>query len=176
MRAPNTAHVQCYTGTMLTAVRAPLRTTRAALLLLGVSSAACVALLSPVLAPEHGDIAHEAFARLCHQRVDRSFVIDGHALAVCHRCTGIYAGLVLGSLLALVGVRVPPSDRRTWLVALGPLVFQAGLCTVVPFVRPHLDFVWLRVATGLGFGAISAIALTRAFAMAWASLSDTATA
>ena len=33
-----------------------------------------------------------AFAVFCHQLPERSYFIDGHKLAICSRCTGIYAG------------------------------------------------------------------------------------
>ncbi len=41
----------------------------------------------------------QAFHAVCHQLPDRSFHLGGAPLAVCHRCTGIYAGLFAGALL-----------------------------------------------------------------------------
>jgi uncharacterized membrane protein len=35
---------------------------------------------------------------LCHQAPERSYYWDGVQFAVCHRCTGIYAGALLGLL------------------------------------------------------------------------------
>ena len=40
-----------------------------------------------------------AFGTLCHQLPERSYFIDGHKLAVCSRCTGVYAGFALTLLL-----------------------------------------------------------------------------
>ncbi len=45
----------------------------------------------------HGEVAaaiYRAFGTLCHQLPERSYFIDGHKLAVCSRCTGLYAGFV----------------------------------------------------------------------------------
>jgi uncharacterized membrane protein len=41
------------------------------------------------------------FSPVCHQLPERSFVLLGHSLAVCHRCFGIYVGLLAGSLIPL---------------------------------------------------------------------------
>ena len=42
---------------------------------------------------------YHAFGILCHQRPDRSYFIAGHKLAVCSRCTGLYAGFAVTLLL-----------------------------------------------------------------------------
>ena len=41
-----------------------------------------------------------AFAPICHQRPERTLVFAGHAMSVCSRCAGVYAGIALGALLA----------------------------------------------------------------------------
>ncbi len=40
-----------------------------------------------------------AFDPLCHQISERSFHLDGHAFAVCHRCFGLYVGAVIGLIV-----------------------------------------------------------------------------
>src|SRR5215510_7810628 len=72
-------------------------------------STAAVALLVSliVIAPAaaasgHSEIAegiYQGFGVFCHQRPDRSFFIEGHKLAVCSRCTGLYAGFAITLLL-----------------------------------------------------------------------------
>src|ERR1044072_6320796 len=42
---------------------------------------------------------YRGFGVFCHQRPDRSYFIEGHKLAVCSRCTGLYAGFALTLLL-----------------------------------------------------------------------------
>jgi uncharacterized membrane protein len=41
-------------------------------------------------------------ARICHQRPERCFRIDGVPMPVCARCTGLYAGAAAAAPLALV--------------------------------------------------------------------------
>ena len=41
-----------------------------------------------------------AFAPICHQRPERTLVLAGHAMSVCSRCAGLYAGVALGALVA----------------------------------------------------------------------------
>lgn len=43
--------------------------------------------------------AYGFFAPVCHQLPERSFAAFGHPLAVCHRCSGLYAGFTAGLLL-----------------------------------------------------------------------------
>ena len=38
---------------------------------------------------------------ICHQRPERSFFVNGHQLAVCARCTGLYLGSAIAAPLAL---------------------------------------------------------------------------
>ena len=58
--------------------------------------------LPPMVAPPWRGILMEGFSAVCHQLPARSPHIHGTALAVCHRCLGIYGGLALGALLAPV--------------------------------------------------------------------------
>ena len=44
-------------------------------------------------------VIYRAFGVLCHQLPERSYFIDGHKLAVCSRCTGVYAGFAFTLLL-----------------------------------------------------------------------------
>ena len=81
----------------------------AAFFFLGLTIAA------PILAARGNGLAawiYLAFDPVCHQLSERSFHIDGHALAVCHRCFGLYSG-------ALVGLLVVPlwTSARDWLLA-----------------------------------------------------------
>jgi uncharacterized membrane protein len=53
-------------------------------------------------ANEHPHVAlsiYRPFATVCHQMPDRSFFISGKQLAVCARCSGLYAGFFLMLLL-----------------------------------------------------------------------------
>jgi uncharacterized membrane protein len=102
--------------------------------------------------------ARSVFAGLCHQEPARSFALDGHTMAVCHRCTGIYAGIGVGALVAL-GPRVDPTRKLLWIAGAAPLALQVALA----WIFPALDLWWLRVLTGtiagltIGIGVASAL-------------------
>lgn len=87
-----------------------------------VLSLVSLIVIAPVAAASgHTDIAkgiYGAFAIFCHQLPDRSYFIDGHQLAVCARCTGIYAGFALTLLLypLIRSLRNPLMPRPSWLL------------------------------------------------------------
>lgn len=78
---------------------------------------------------------YEFFGLICHQRPERSFAFAGHALAVCHRCTGLYLGLGVGLLILpwLPGLRrrLDTAPRTILLFALPMLIdFSLGEANV----------------------------------------------
>ncbi len=101
---------------------------------------------------------HLAFRPLCHQLPERSFAFGGAPLCVCHRCFGIYLGLFVGGLLALLGARADLGRRGPWLWASAPMVAHVLLLNL----WPPADLWPIRVATGLLFGAWGGLALSLA--------------
>jgi uncharacterized membrane protein len=99
------------------------------------------------------------FAPVCHQDPARSFSLLGHALTVCHRCTGIYVGLFLGSLIGCDN-RLPasPLGRRVWvLCAMAPLFLDVAIPCFGVWTNDPVS----RFTTGLIFGAmISSLLMT----------------
>ena len=49
--------------------------------------------------PVWAEVIYRGFGVFCHQRPDRSYFIEGHKLAVCSRCTGLYAGFAITLLV-----------------------------------------------------------------------------
>src|SRR5687768_17707700 len=50
-------------------------------------------MMAPLTAGSHlANSIYGGFAVVCHQLPERSYFIFGHKLAVCSRCTGLYAG------------------------------------------------------------------------------------
>jgi uncharacterized membrane protein len=99
-------------------------------------------------------ILYRAFALICHQRGERSFHWCGWPLAVCVRCTGIYAGAMFGLLIypwcrSLDVVQLPA--RRYWLLALTLLVLDWALGQAGIFVHNSGS----RLVTGLIAGAVT---------------------
>src|ERR1041384_7119735 len=104
-----------------------------------------------------GDLAqviYRAFAVLCHQRPDRSYFIDGHKLAVCSRCTGIYAGFVFTLLLypLIRSLRTTTAPPPRWLLlAAVPLGIDFSLTFFGIWENTHTS----RLLTGVLLGSVA---------------------
>jgi uncharacterized membrane protein/energy-converting hydrogenase Eha subunit E len=95
---------------------------------------------------------------ICHRIPERSFIIGGHQLPLCARCTGIYLGVV-GNLvvMALLGRRrsaeLPRPALLVTLVAFVAVMGIDGLNSYMTFfpAAPHLyePHNWLRLLTGM---------------------------
>lgn len=96
----------------------------------------------------------QAFSFVCHQIPERSFFIAGHPFAVCSRCTGIYAGFTLATLLYPVvrSLRQTEAPPRKWLfIAAAPLVLDFALGYFDIWSNTHSS----RFATGALLGIVS---------------------
>lgn len=121
-----------------------------------VASFASLILIAP-LADARGkadlaDIIYRAFAPLCHQLPDRSYFLDGHKLAVCSRCTGIYFGFAFTLLLyplvrSLRNAAFP--ERRWLLLAAAPMAIDWSLTFFGIWENTHTS----RLLTGLLLGS-----------------------
>lgn len=126
-------------------------------------SAVAVALLvalivvAPIAAASgHSEIAegiYRGFGIFCHQRPDRSYFIDGHKLAVCSRCTGLYAGfavtlLIYPLLRSLRSVATPP--RKILFLAALPLLIDFSLTFFGIWENTHTS----RLLTGALLGSV----------------------
>ena len=81
-----------------------------------------LAVLPPVVGGDVGAVLHRAFAAVCHQMPERSAHLAGGPIALCHRCSGVLSGLILGiavapSLSGSLLVRINRSVQPGWLVA-----------------------------------------------------------
>jgi uncharacterized membrane protein len=98
---------------------------------------------------------YQAFSYVCHQLPLRSFHLAGHPLAVCARCTGLYAGFAAASLIYPLARSVQRSDTpsRLWLLlAIAPMAIDLGLDFLGLWQNTHLS----RLATGLLLGSTAA--------------------
>ena len=130
---------------------------------LAVSAGALIFLSLILLAPlalAHGhpflsNILYQGFSLACHQMPERSFHIEGHPLAVCARCFGLYTGFAAGAVAYPVARSVARRDvpGRAWLIA-------ATLPTAIDFALGFLG-IWenthlSRSVTGALVGAVAA--------------------
>lgn len=93
---------------------------------------------------------YSVFSPLCHQIPNRCFTLQGHPLAVCVRCLGIYtgfaAGLVLYPLVRGFSRPTLPSGRTLLLMtspmALDAVAGIAGVWSSPVAVRFATGFLW----------------------------------
>jgi uncharacterized membrane protein len=113
--------------------------------------------LPPYLASHSGSLVaafiYLAFSSVCHQMPARSFWAWGSPLAVCQRCTGIYFGMLLFSILTLVRPCLFLNQRP-----IRYLVVVASLPLALDAMLPHLG-LWTstpltRFLSGVLFGSM----------------------
>ena len=128
-----------------------------------VSAGTVAALVSLIIvaplaaASGHNGVAYaiyRAFGTLCHQIPARSYFIDGHKLAVCSRCTGIYAGFAFTLLLypfvrSLRSTATPP--RSVLFLSALPLAIDFSLTFFGIWENTHTS----RLLTGLLLGSVA---------------------
>ena len=93
------------------------------------------------------------FSFVCHQMPERSFSLMRHPLAVCHRCSGIYLGFFLGTLLSSFLFRIP---RRLWRSCVLSAAALLALDALLPVTGIWSGFWLCRFLTGLIFGIVAA--------------------
>jgi uncharacterized membrane protein len=103
---------------------------------------------------------YAAGARICHQRPDRCFRIQGRPMPVCARCSGLYAGAAFAAPLALVwAARLSGRRARlvaaaaalptamTWSLEIAGLAHPSNLVRFVAALPLGLVAAWLVVST-----------------------------
>jgi uncharacterized membrane protein len=130
------------------------------LLILALIFAAPVLLAHGYIQPS--SLIYRVFGFLCHQIPERSFHLEGHALGVCARCTGIYAGFAVSVLCYPVvrSLRRADSPSRIWLLlACVPIAVDFALGLFGIWENTHFS----RFATGAIFGAACALFVVPGF-------------
>ena len=120
------------------------------------ASAVGLIFLAPLLAAGGhvwaASFVYRGFAGLCHQQAERSFAVGGPALAVCARCTGIYAGFAACALVYPLarGLQRAETPARKWLaLALVPTAVDFVLNATGVWPNTHVS----RALTGAVAGA-----------------------
>ena len=99
--------------------------------------------------PELGLALQRAFALVCHQHADRSFLLFGGTAAVCSRCLGIYLGAAAGMLL-----RLP--RQLAWKLFLAALAVNS-IDWLAEFAGLHGNWMIARFVLGVTLGATAAM-------------------
>ena len=108
-------------------------------------------------------ILYQAFSHICHQAPERSFFIAGQQLAVCARCTGLYAGFAAATLsypLVMSLKDTSPPERKWLFLAALPLAIDFGLGFLGIWENTHSS----RFLTGALLGAVAVFYLMPALA------------
>ncbi len=93
------------------------------------------------------------FSPICHQLAERSFYIQGHSLAVCTRCAGIYFGFLLGIIIY-------PFFRKwdSYELPSNRILFAGCVPSILVFMISRFDLIeqnaLLRSITGLILGGV----------------------
>jgi uncharacterized membrane protein len=98
-------------------------------------------------------VIYIGFSHSCHQLPERSFFIFGYKMAVCQRCTAIYAGFLLMTLIyplirKIDGVKTP--GKLLLVAALIPMGLDGGLQLIHVYQSNPIQ----RVVTGGIFGLV----------------------
>jgi uncharacterized membrane protein len=110
-----------------------------------VVASSAIVVLSAIIGPR------PAFAGLCHQLPERSFLIGDHLFAVCHRCFGLYLGILTGLVMAAV----PAIRYRFDRLGLGLVLLSAAILAseaLIGFAELTPLPSLARSATGLMLG------------------------
>ena len=127
----------------------------------GVTAAIVFAwVLAIVLAPAlegsaAGPPIYSFYSYLCHQLPDRSLRLNGHPLAVCTRCFGVYFGLLAGLLIYPLWRSIDDIEPlpRFWLfLSLVPIAIDWSLTVFGVWENTHLS----RFLTGMVLGVACA--------------------
>lgn len=128
------------------------------IVLLGLSTAWLLLIALPSLVPETvwNPLIRIFFSPTCHQLPERSFVLNGQTLAVCHRCTGLYFGFWLGVL------GFPWMPRFRYFLATRPrwvLLFWVPLIINVLVANSPVDRFGTGVLAGFPISVLAWVAL-----------------
>jgi len=94
--------------------------------------------------------------RLCHQKVERSFFINGNQMPFCSRCTAIWFGIAIG-LGFMIFYKIKLTSNFLFLIFLGFVpIFIDGFGQLFGFWDSSNI---IRVLTGLLVGFVSGIAI-----------------
>jgi uncharacterized membrane protein len=108
-----------------------------------------LAWVAPLLDDGNGTgILYLLFSSVCHQRPERCFHVDGLPVGICVRCTGIYAGVMIGSL-AFAFITVP---NRTITKALLLSLVAIAADVALEGLGLYHNFFPSRLVTGFCFG------------------------
>jgi uncharacterized membrane protein len=96
---------------------------------------------------------------LCHQKVERSYFINGNQMPFCSRCTGIFLGLPLGLMLSMfLSNKIRLTNRMVIVILL--LILPLGIDGTLQLFGLWESKNIIRITTGALTGIAAAIAIS----------------
>ncbi len=95
-------------------------------------------------------ILKHIYGLVCHQRIVKTFFINGNRLLVCARCTGIYLGALIFSLLSLFFFKKISLGIKLLYVSLIPMLADVVFTTF----RIYSYVKIIAFTTGIFFGSV----------------------
>ena len=102
-----------------------------------------------------GSIYH-AGDRLCHQKAERSFFINGNQMPFCSRCTAIWLGLAIG-IGFMIFYMIKLDEKFIFILIAG--IVPIGIDGVGQHIGYWESTNLIRVITGLTVGIICGVAI-----------------
>jgi len=94
--------------------------------------------------------------RLCHQKAERSFFINGNQMPFCSRCTAIWLGLAIG-LGFMVFFKIKLNEKFLYLILIG--IVPIGIDGIGQLFNLWESTNVIRLITGLLAGIVCGIAI-----------------
>ncbi|MFN2577829.1 MAG: DUF2085 domain-containing protein [Pyrinomonadaceae bacterium] len=116
---------------------------------------------------------YKSFSYVCHQIPERSFHLHGEKFAVCSRCTGLYSGLAVATLIYPVARALKDTlSPSLWWLVLGalPLAIDFSLGYFHIWANTHLT----RFITGALLGSVAVFFILPGFIQMTLSIRRTA--
>ncbi len=101
-------------------------------------------------------LVYSAGDRLCHQKAERSFYINGNQMPFCSRCTAIWLGLAIG-LGFMVFYRIELNEKFVVAILIG--LVPIGVDGIGQLLGFWESTNVIRVITGLLIGVLCGIAI-----------------
>ncbi len=91
------------------------------------------------------------YSQVCHQDPLKSIYISGQKLEVCARCTGIYAGSFISSIVVLFFPKIKPQSVKFLFISMVPMAADVFLYSTGVYNYSK----WIAFSTGLILGSVS---------------------
>ena len=89
------------------------------------------------------------YGAVCHQRIAKTFKFNGHYFFVCARCTGIYFGALVVSIISLISLHKLPKKMMLLYISTVPMLIDVISTTAGIYNYSKL----IALITGIFFGS-----------------------